>query len=185
MTRRKSKKVFLAIFGGALLIIILAFALSESPPGRPPKIECVGGDRTISSLVLPNSKGEKIDVSQFRGNVILLNFWATWCGPCRQEIPGLNELYRQFKKNGLVVVGISLDRGDPREVQKLLEKYGIEYINLMGNEGILEAFSNIPDLGGIQGIPTTFLIDRKGQICRRFLGFTEKRVFDEAVRQHL
>ncbi len=185
MARRKSKIIFLAIFGVALFIIILAFALSESPPGKHRKIECVGDDRTLSSLVLPNVKGENIDVSQFRGKVVLLNFWATWCAPCRQEIPYFNELYRQFKENGLVVVGISLDRGNPNEVQKLLEKYGIEYINLMGNEDIQEAFSNIPDLGGIQGIPTTFLIDRKGQICRRFLGYTEKRVFEEAVKPHL
>jgi peroxiredoxin len=184
MTRRKSKIIFLAIFAGALFII-LVLTLSESPPGKPRKIECVGGDRTISSLLLPNVKGENIDVSQFRGKVVLLNFWATWCSPCKQEIPFFNELYRKFKENGLVVVGISLDRGDTKEVQKLLEKYGIEYVNLVGHEGILEAFSNIPDLGGIQGIPTTFLIDRKGQICRRFLGFTEKRIFEEAVKQHL
>ena len=135
MTRRKSKKFFLAIFAGVLLIIILALTLFEFPPSKPRKIKCVGDDRTMSSLVLPNLKGEKIDVSQFRGKVILLNFWATWCPPCRQEIPYLNELYKQYKENGLVVVGISLDRGGIKEVQKFLEKYGIEYINLMGMSG--------------------------------------------------
>jgi len=145
----------------------------------------VGDDLTISSLVLLNLEGEKIDVSQFRGKVILLNFWATWCPPCRQEIPYLNELYKQYKENGLVIIAISLDRGAPKEVQKFLEKYGIEYINLMGDEGVVEAFSNIPGMGGIQAIPTTFLIDRKGQICRRFVGLTEKRVFEEAVKQSL
>jgi len=102
-----------------------------------------------------------------------LLFWATWCPPCREEIPYLNELYKKHKEDGLVVVGIALDRGGPKEVQKFLEKYRIEYINLLGDEGVLEAFNNIPGMGLIQGIPTTFLIDRKGQICRRFVGLRE------------
>jgi peroxiredoxin len=185
MTRQKSKMILLAIFGGALFLIVLASVFWHSPPGKPRKIQCVGDDRTILPLVLPNTKGEKIDISHFRGKVVLLNFWATWCGPCRQEIPGLNELYRQFKESGLAVVGISLDRGDPEDVRHLLEKYGIEYINLLGNQDVLEAFSRIPELGGIQGIPATFLIDRKGQICRRFIGFTEKEILEEAVKSLL
>lgn len=185
MAKRKSKMFFLAIFGGALLIIILALSLFEFSPSKPRKIKCVGEDQTILSFSLPNLKGELIDISQFRGKVILLNFWATWCPPCREEIPYLNELYKQYKEKGLVVVGIALDRGGPKEVQKFLEKYEIQYINLMGDEGVLEAFNNIPGMGLIQGIPTTFLIDRKGQICRRFVGLTEKRVFEEAVKQLL
>lgn len=183
MVTRKKTKIFLAIFAGGLFIILLAITLSESPVTKPRKIKCVGDDRTISSLVLPNLKGEEIDVAQFRGKVVLLNFWATWCAPCREEIPYLNELHKQYKENGLVVVGISLDRGGTGEVHTFLEKHQIDYLILMGNDAVFEAFSDIPGMSGIQAIPITFLIDRKGQICRRYVGFTEKRVLDEAVKQ--
>lgn len=186
MNRGKSKKFFLVIFGSALLIIILALTLFESPKSKPRKIKCVGEERTISSLLLPDLKGEEIDISQFQGKVVLLNFWATWCPPCRQEIPYLNELYKQYEDNGLVVIGISLDRGGSKEVQTFLEKHEVEYVNLLGDEEVLKAFNSIPGMGGsFQAIPTTFLIDRKGQICRRFVGLTEKRVFEEAIKQLL
>ncbi len=183
MVRRKSKKVFLAIFAVGLLIIFVA--LTISPIGQSRKIKCVGDDRTISSLVLPNLKGEKIDVAQFRGKVVLLNFWATWCAPCREEIPYLNGLHRQYKENGLVIIGISLDRGGPEEVQTFLQKHHIDYLILMGNDAVWDAFSDIPGMSGIQAIPITFLIDRKGQICRRYVGLTRKQVFEDAVKQFL
>ncbi len=183
MMTRKKTKVFLAMIAGGLFILLLAITLSESPVTKPRKIKCVGDDRTISSLVLPNLKGEKIDVVQFRGKVVLLNFWATWCAPCREEIPYLNELHKQYKENGLVVVGISLDRGGTEEVHTFLEKHPINYLILMGTDAVFEAFNEIPGMSGIQASPITFLIDRKGQICRRYVGFTEKRVLDEAVKQ--
>ncbi len=185
MATIKSKKFFWAVFGVVLLSIALAFTFWEFSPNRARKIKCVGDDLMISSLVLPDLKGEKVDVAKFRGKVILLNFWATWCSPCKKEIPDLNELFKQYREAGLVVIGIALDQGGPEEVRKFLEKYQIEYINLMGNEAVLEAFQNIPGLGSIQGIPTSFLIDRKGQICRRFVGYTEKAIFEEAIKQLL
>jgi len=183
--KMKSKIIFLSISAAVILIFALSFGVFESFQSKPKKIECVGENLGPPRFTLLNLKGEKVDSAQFQGKIILLNFWATWCPPCRQEIPYLNELYKLYKKDGLEVIGIALDRGGPEAVQKFVEKMKVEYINLMADEAVVEAFSNIPGMGPIQGIPITFIIDRKGQICRRFLGLTEKRVFEEAIKQVL
>jgi peroxiredoxin len=145
----------------------------------------VGEENGAPRFTLLNLKGEKVDSADFRGKVILLNFWATWCSPCRQEIPSLNDLYLQYNKEGLAVIGISLDRGGAEEVRKFVDKFKVEYVNVIADEAVVQAFSSIPGIGPIQGIPVTFIIDRKGQICRRFVGLTDKRVFEEAIRQVL
>ena len=182
---KKSRVAVLAISGGVILFLALSLGVFEFFKSETKKIECVGEDRGTPRFTLLNLKGERVDSSSFQGKVILLNFWATWCPPCRQEIPHLNELYNQYKKDGLEVIGIALDRGGPEEVRNFVEKFKVEYINLIADEAVVEAFSNLPGIGPIQGIPITFIIDRKGQICRRFLGLTEKRVFEEAIKQVL
>jgi len=182
---RKSRIAFLTIAGFVVLIFALSVGPLEISRSRPKKIECVGEEGGAPRFTLLNLKGEKVDSADFRGKVILLNFWATWCAPCRQELPGLNDLYHQYKGEGLAVIGIALDRGGAEEMQKFVEQFRVDYINVIGDEAVVKAFSSIPGMGPIQGIPVTFIIDRKGQICRRFVGLTEKRVLEEAIRQVL
>jgi peroxiredoxin len=185
MIKMKSKIVFLTSFAFGILILALVFGLFEPFQNKFKKTECLAENLALPPFTLLNLKGEKVKSSDFQGKVILLNFWATWCPPCREEIPYFNELYDRYKKDGLVVIGIALDRGRPEEVQKFLEKFRVEFINLMGDEAVVEAFSSIPSMGPLHGIPTTFIIDRKGQICRRFVGLTEKRMFEEVINQVL
>jgi len=182
---RKSRIASLTISGVIVLAIALYLGLFEGSESRPRKLECVGEERGAPRFTLVSLKGEKVDSADFRGKVILLNFWATWCPPCRQEIPGLNDLHRQYNQRGVAVIGISLDQGGAGEVQRFVDKFRVEYINVMADDAVVKAFSGIPGIGPIQGIPVTFIIDRKGQICRRFVGFTEKRVFEEAIQQVL
>jgi len=178
----RSKQFILIISSVLFIFLALAFGLFDISADKPKRIECVGEDLLVPSFTLLDLKGEKVNFADFRGKVILLDFWATWCPPCREEIPYFNDLYSEYKKDGLEVIGISLDRGNPDGVQKLLDKMGVKYVNLMGNDEIVEIFSNIPGMGPIQGIPITFLIDRKGQICQRFVGLTHKRVFESAIK---
>jgi peroxiredoxin len=178
----RSKQFILIISSVLFIFLALAFGLFDISADKPKRIECVGEDLLVPSFTLLDLKGEKVNFADFRGKVVLLDFWATWCPPCREEIPYFNDLYSEYKKDGLEVIGISLDRGNPDGVQKLLDKMGVKYVNLMGNDEIVEIFSNIPGMGPIQGIPITFLIDRKGQICQRFVGLTHKRVFEAAIK---
>lgn len=177
-----SKKFILTISGALLLLLALTFGLFDKPGKKPKRIECVGEDMMVPSFTALDLKGEKVNFADFKGKVILLDFWATWCPPCREGIPYFNELYSRHKKDGLEVIGVSLDQGSPGDVQKFLDKLGVKYVNLMGNDEVLKIFNNIPGMGPIRGIPTTFLIDRQGQICHRFVGLTAKRVLEDAIK---
>jgi cytochrome c biogenesis protein CcmG/thiol:disulfide interchange protein DsbE len=181
--KMKSKVLFLTASVIFILILALVFGRFDFLQRKAGKIESVASNVAVPPFNLLNLKGEKVRSADFQGKVILLNFWASWCPPCREEIPFFNELYNRYKKEGLVVIGIALDRGGPEEVQKFVDKFKVEFIILRGDEAVVEAFNSLPGMGPFQGVPTTFLIDRQGQICRRFVGFTEKAVVEEAIQQ--
>jgi peroxiredoxin len=170
------------------LLVLAANSLGLFGTGRrsPEKVECLGKEKLSAPVFsLPNLRGEKVELVSFRGQVIVIDFWATWCGPCREELPLLNQIHREYRDRGVAVIGISLDRKEPSEVKKFLDSLQIEYLNLTGGEEVFEKYSRIADLGPIRGIPATFIIDRKGVICQRFLGLTGKKVLEEAIRAAL
>jgi peroxiredoxin len=155
------------------------FQCGEAPSEREPSSkEAV----FAPSFILPDVGGRPVKFSEFQGKVILLNFWATWCGPCRTEIPHLNELHRAYEKEGLVIVGISLDYGKPELVRDFLKRNHVDFAVLMGNDEIVGTYSRIPGFGSMRGIPTTYLIDRRGRIVRKFLGATSQKKLEEAIR---
>jgi len=167
------------------VILLLGYGLGkfELSTRKQPKLECLGQEELSAPVFsLPDLKGDRVDLVSFKGEVIIIEFWATWCGPCREEIPVLNQLYRKYKDRGLVVIGVSLDRKEPQEVKKFLDQLQVDYINVMGDEEVLERYSQIAKLGPIRGIPATFVIDRKGRICQRFLGLTEKGVLEDVIQ---
>jgi thiol-disulfide isomerase/thioredoxin len=120
--------------------------------------------------------GKPVKSSDFAGKVVILDFWATWCGPCRMEIPGFIELQKQYADKGLVVIGVSLDQDGASVVKSFVEKTGINYPVVLGDEKIVSAF------GGVEGIPTTFVIDRGGKIIRKHVGYTAKAEFEAEIK---
>jgi thiol-disulfide isomerase/thioredoxin len=128
---------------------------------------------------LKNLDGKSVRLSDFKGKVVILDFWATWCPPCREEIPHFVELQTKYKDKGLVVVGISLDEGGPAVVSSFVAAQKINYPIVMGNETVSTAYGNI------QAIPTTFVIDPNGDIVGRHEGFTEESVFESEIQKLL
>ncbi|MBH30851.1 MAG: hypothetical protein CMG71_02535 [Candidatus Marinimicrobia bacterium] len=114
--------------------------------------------------------GKEISLSDYEGSVIIINFWTTWCGPCRYEIPDLMELREKYDGD-LIVLGISLDYEPSSVVPRFAEKLGINYPILYGDAGIARTY------GGVSGIPTTFIIDRDMNVYRRYIGYRPQSVF--------
>lgn len=134
----------------------------------------------VPDFALPAIQDQKvIDINQFRGKAVLINFWATWCGPCVQEIPSLITLQKEFGPQGLAVIGVSMDQNGEGPVQKIIEKTGINYPVVMGNAKISK------DFGGIFGIPASFLVDQSGNVRKRFNGWTSHDTFVEDIKQVL
>lgn len=150
-------------------------------PARPvsagPATSAVEGGGAAPAFSLPDLTGKAVPLSDFRGKVVVLDFWATWCPPCRREIPDFIDLQRTYGPRGLQIVGIALD--EPEKVEAFVRQNGMDYPVLMGSDEVAALY------GGIDGIPTTFLIDRQGKIAARFEGFRPKSVFEEEIKKLL
>jgi peroxiredoxin len=167
---------------GGILLLGYGVGKFELSARKPAQVEHLGKEELSAPVFsLPDMNGRKVDLVSFKGQVVVLEFWATWCAPCREEIPLLNQIYKVYREKGVVVIGISLDRKPPREVKKFLDEIQVEYLNVMGDEETLEKYSQVANMGPIRGIPATFVIDRQGKICQRYMGLTEKRILQEAI----
>ena len=113
---------------------------------------------------LKDLDGKVVTSDQFKGKVVVLDFWATWCPPCRKEIPGYVMLQKKYGAEGLVIVGVSVDTDGPEAVRKFVKEMGINYPIVMWDDEIVGAFAPI------QGYPTTFIIDREGRVRNKKLG---------------
>lgn len=124
---------------------------------------------------LTDLDGKTIHSTDFKGKVVILDFWATWCGPCRAEIPEFIDLQKQYAKQGLVVVGVSVDEAGPAAVRLFAQKLGMNYRVGVADEKMLDAF------GDIEALPTTFVINRAGRIVDVHVGLTDKEDFEKEI----
>lgn len=146
------------------------------PPKSSPPSQTDSGGKSAPSFVLRNLNGESVNFADFKGKVIILDFWATWCPPCVKEIPHFIELYREYKDQGLAVVGISVDRGTTSTVKSFVGRHQVNYPILMADMKVQQAY------GGIRSIPTTFVIDKAGKIRQKYIGYRDKPVFEADIR---
>jgi thiol-disulfide isomerase/thioredoxin len=136
----------------------------------------------------PDLQGKSVSLSDYRGKVVLINFWATWCGPCIHEIPWLIELQEKYRERGLVILGVSMDEEGNSVVAPWLENQKFEvngaparvnYPVLLGGDPVAEKF------GGLIGLPTSLVISRDGKITKRFIGPASFDTFAREIEAHL
>ncbi|HYM82142.1 MAG TPA: redoxin domain-containing protein [Candidatus Limnocylindria bacterium] len=132
--------------------------------------------KVAADFTLKGLDGKTTTLSKLRGKVVLLDFWATWCGPCRIEMPRLQTLHREFKTKGLVVLGIN-QRETPKRAQDFMKKYGYTFPTLLDTQ------SAVAEKYQVQGIPTLVVVDPKGTIAAHFIGVREEAVLREALKK--
>jgi peroxiredoxin len=125
--------------------------------------------RAAPSFDLPALSGGKVSLADLKGKVLVLDFWATWCGPCIKEIPEYAEFWRKNQGRGVEVIGVVFDSGEPQEIQDFVRENRIPYRQLLGDDKLQEAFQ------ANHGFPTTFVIDGQGIIRTTILGATPNK----------
>ena len=141
-------------------------------------------------FTLATTDGDLVSLSDLKGKVVLLNFWGTWCGPCRIELPDFIKLYDKYHKDGLEIVGITIRRGESIEdVARFQDQWGLNYLllnDINGNEVSKVTMDYSRAIGQmISGIPTTLIIDREGFIVNGFVGPRREQVFYNAIKPYL
>jgi peroxiredoxin len=131
-------------------------------------------DFTLQSL-----DGKTVRLSDFHGKAVLLNFWATWCQPCKIEMPWFVELQKQYGPEGLQVVGIAMDDASPQDIAKFAKELGVNYPVLIGKETVGDAY------GGVQFLPATFYIGRDGKVVDKVFGLKGRSEIEDNVKKSL
>jgi len=122
------------------------------------------GNKKSPDFSLNDLDGRRVDLKQFKGKVVLLNFWATWCSPCKEEMPSLEALHQQFKNKNFVLLAISVDYGKGKSVKEFIDKYHYTFPVL------LDPKCKVLDLFQVKGIPTTFIIDKNERMVGKAVG---------------
>jgi thiol-disulfide isomerase/thioredoxin len=123
--------------------------------------------------------GKSVPLASLRGKAVLLNFWATWCGPCKIEMPWLVDLQKKYGPQGLQIVGVAMDDTDDKEIADFAHKMGVNYIVLKGTEKVGDLY------GGIDRLPLTYYLDRSGKVVDETVGLASESVIEDAIKKAL
>ena len=128
---------------------------------------------------LASIDGRQVKLSDYRGKAVLLNFWASWCGPCKVEMPWFTELQDRYRQQGLEVIGVAADNEGSDKIKNFVEKMHVKYTILLGTDQVSDAY------GGIQGLPTSFYIDRDGRIVKQVAGLISEDEIEANIKKAL
>ncbi len=156
---------------------VFAFALAVAALTGPAARESWAADAQAPMFSVRALDGKMLRLSDYRGRPVILDFWATWCGPCKASMPHLTTLQGRYRDRGLVVIGLSVDDGDPQKVRRFADRLGIGFRVAMADEKVLDLY------GPIRAIPTTFFINRRGEVVRRVVGYIDGETFEGYTKE--
>ena len=176
----RNRWILAAVGALALAVLTLNVPLPSLFKPRPPPAgaACPANAKTANlNFTMKDVTGRDVRLADYRGKVILLDFWATWCGPCKFEIPGFVELQEQYGKDGLQVIGVSVD-DTIEKMEPFVKELKMNYPALqgLGHDDVQEAY------GPIWGIPVSVIISRDGKICARHAGMATKEQFEHEIK---
>lgn len=176
---KRNALVFVALFVAILAMLASGKYLDRTRKHGPLKL--VGNVQGVQApdFSLPSLDGRKVKLSDFRGKAVLLNFWATWCPPCKVEMPWFADLQKQYGQDGLVVLGVAMDDSEPATIAKFASEMGVNYQVLLGTNKVSD------DYGDVQYLPTTFYIARDGTIVDKMTGLLGRKDIEDAVKKTL
>ncbi len=157
----------------AVCMILITAVIAACTDHRAPSSGTAAPDFTLQDL-----NGKNVRLLDYKGKVVLLDFWATWCPPCRASIPGLEKIHKTYKDKGLVILAISLDQGEWDTVKSFVTDHGITYSVLKGTEDVSEKYQ-------VRTIPMLLVIDKEGRISKRYMGFGSDEDLEGFIRSIL
>lgn len=131
--------------------------------------------KTAPEFTLKDAEGKSVKLSDYKGKVVLLNFWATWCGPCKLEIPWFIDFEKRYKDRGFAVVGISMDEDGWEAVKPYIEEKKVNYRVMIGSDALADLY------GGVQSLPTSFIVDQQGRIASIHVGLVSKGTYEKEI----
>src|SRR5579864_1380690 len=167
--------VVVAVVAAAMLYA--GFHMARRSGEEPPHL--LGKSTVAPNFTLETLDGKNLSLSDLRGKAVLLNFWATWCGPCKIETPWLVELQKEYGSQGLQVVGVAMDDSGKDDIEKFAKDMGVNYPVLLGKEAVGDAY------GGVPALPESFFIGRNGKIVERIIGLKGRGEIEDAIKKAL
>ncbi len=166
-------------FAGALVAVMLfaGIRMSHTQGVAPKASQLIGA--AAPDFQLQGIDGTNLRLSNLRGKAVLLNFWATYCAPCKLEMPWFVELQKEYGPQGLQVVGVAMDDASTEDIASFAKSLGINYPILLGKESVGASY------GGVDVLPTTYFLDRSGKVVAREFGLQSRSVFIDHIKQAL
>ena len=164
---------FIAAIVAAMLFAGIRAARNNRANG--PKGQLIGN--RAPDFELPTLEGKSLKLSDLRGKAVLLNFWATYCEPCKIEMPWFVELQKEYGPQGFQIVGVAMDDASIEDIAKFAKEMGVNYPILLGRESVGQSY------GGVSVLPTTFFVDRDGRLIAREFGLQSRSVFVDHIKR--
>jgi thiol-disulfide isomerase/thioredoxin len=168
----------LILFFVAVIVAIMLFAGMRAARNNratgPVKGQLIGN--LAPDFELPSLDGKNVKLSDLRGKAVLLNFWATYCGPCKIEMPWFVELQKEYGPQGFQIVGVAMDDASNEDIAKFAKEMGVNYPILVGKDSVAESY------GGVTVLPTTFFLNRDGKLIFREFGLQSRSVFVDHIK---
>ena len=155
-----------------LSILVMALLAGCTDKSAPSDVS------SAPDFTLQDMSGKAVKLSDYKGKVVLLGFWATWCPPCRASVPGLEKLHKTYKDKGLVVLAVSVDQGGWDEVKSFISEQGITYMVLKGTDDVQVQYQ-------VRSIPMLLVLNKEGKIAKRYLGMGNEEDREKDIKAHL